>query len=171
MKKPEISSRTIFLSLGSSQEFWDTNTQKFLSSSEILEQACKEIEPLGINFRVSRFIKSEPWGGVAQNIFVNAVCRIEISETILQEKYPENSEEKFLDILQAIEKKFGRIRDENSKHWSDRTLDIDILFWGNAEISRPRLKIPHPYIWERDFVYEPLQEICSKEELENLKAI
>lgn len=170
MASLEKNSITVFLSLGSSQEFSGKNSQ------QILEQACAEISVLGENpenFRVSDFITSEPWGGVAENIFVNAVCRIDVS----REAYPENSGkpgekiEDFLDRIQAIEKKFGRTRDKNSKHWADRTLDIDILFWGNEKISRPRLKIPHPYIWERDFMYTPLKEITSESEYRDLQKI
>lgn len=162
---------TLFLSIGSSQTFLSLN------SEQIVEHACEEIkkleyisknpENLKSTFQVSNFVKSHPWGGVAQNIFVNAVCRLEIST----QKYPENSEENFLDILQSIEKKFGRVRNKNSQHWADRTLDIDIIFWGNSKISRPRLQIPHPFTWERDFVFEPLSEICTKEELQHLRII
>ncbi len=158
---------TAFLSIGSSQEFIKisgNNKTTTLNSQEILELACDEIKKLSSNsesFLISSFIESEPWGGVAKNIFVNAVCRLEIS----LEKYPEGSEEKFLDILQKIEKKFGRIRNKNSENWADRTLDIDILYWGEKVIARPRLTIPHPFIWEREFVFQPLREICSEEEL------
>ncbi len=149
---------TVFLSLGSNQKFLE------FSSEEILKKACDEISALGENFFVSSFVKSEPWGGVAQNIFVNAVCRLEISE----KKYPEKTEEKFLDILQEIEKKFGRTRET---HWGDRTLDIDILYFGTRKISRKRLNIPHPFIWERDFVFVPLREITTAGEYTALKSL
>lgn len=55
-----------------------------------------------------------------------------------------------------IEKQKGRVR---KKHWGSRTLDIDILMYENRIIQKPDLKIPHPGILFRDFVYEPLFQL------------
>ena len=66
-----------------------------------------------------------------------------------------------LDSLQSIEKQQCRVRIER---WSPRTLDLDILLFGNLRINSERLKIPHPGLCEREFVLYPLQNI--EQELE-----
>src|SRR5262245_21273994 len=54
-----------------------------------------------------------------------------------------------LDLLQSIERDFGRIR---GTHWGPRTLDLDLLFYGSEIIDLPRLVVPHPAVWHRRFV-------------------
>lgn len=63
-----------------------------------------------------------------------------------------------LDDLQAIEQHQGRVRD--GQRWAARTLDLDILLYGDARTSEPRLTVPHPEITRRDFVLVPLAEIA-----------
>lgn len=62
-----------------------------------------------------------------------------------------------LEILLKIENKFGRIRNEK---WGARTLDLDILLYGNQIINTPKLQIPHPRMCDRAFVLVPLAEIA-----------
>ena len=64
--------------------------------------------------------------------------------------------EQLLDELQAIENQQGRIR---TIHWGPRTIDLDILLYGNETISTPRLTIPHPGLKDRAFFIYPLSEI------------
>lgn len=61
-----------------------------------------------------------------------------------------------LDAVNAIEADLGRVRGER---WADRTLDIDIVVFGELQLESPRLTIPHPRAAERDFVLEPWLEI------------
>lgn len=61
-----------------------------------------------------------------------------------------------LDAVNAIETDLGRVRGER---WADRTLDIDIIVFGELQLQSPRLTIPHPRAAERDFVIEPWLEI------------
>ena len=63
-----------------------------------------------------------------------------------------------LDQLQAIESAQGRVR--SGKRWQARTLDLDILLYGDECFTTPRLTIPHPAICQRDFVIVPLLEIA-----------
>lgn len=63
-----------------------------------------------------------------------------------------------LDALQAIEFSQGRRRD--GERWASRSLDLDILLYGNEIITSERLTVPHPEICQRDFVLLPLQEIA-----------
>jgi 2-amino-4-hydroxy-6-hydroxymethyldihydropteridine diphosphokinase len=63
----------------------------------------------------------------------------------------------FLNTLHAIEAQFGRIRAEV---WGARTLDLDLLLYGDAIIDTPDLQVPHPRMTERGFVMVPLAEIA-----------
>ncbi|GAA6154406.1 2-amino-4-hydroxy-6-hydroxymethyldihydropteridine diphosphokinase [Pseudoteredinibacter isoporae] len=78
--------------------------------------------------------------------YLNAVCKI---STDLEA-------ERLLDLLQSIELKLGRTR---KKRWGARTVDLDILLYGDARINSPRLTIPHPQLQNRNFVVQPLMEI------------
>lgn len=62
-----------------------------------------------------------------------------------------------LDRLQAIERQFGRVRGER---WGARTLDLDVLLYGDRRIDLPRLQVPHPRMLERAFVLVPLADIA-----------
>lgn len=65
--------------------------------------------------------------------------------------------ELLLEILLKIENKFGRVRNER---WGARTLDLDILLYGNQIIDTPKLQVPHPRMCDRAFVLVPLAEIA-----------
>ena len=95
---------------------------------------------------------SSVWGsipiGVAQNIFRNMVIRIETSYSALE----------LLKELQHIEHEFGRVR---GVHWSDRSIDIDILLFGDQLHQLSHLEIPHPRMLERGFVILPCLEIAA----------
>lgn len=61
-----------------------------------------------------------------------------------------------LDRLQAFEQEAGRVR---LRHWGERTLDLDLLIYGNEQIQNERLTVPHVGVLERDFVLIPLLDI------------
>lgn len=63
-----------------------------------------------------------------------------------------------LDQLQALENRHGRLREE---HWGPRTLDLDLLLYGEAQIHDQRLTVPHPGLYERNFVLYPLAELVA----------
>jgi 2-amino-4-hydroxy-6-hydroxymethyldihydropteridine diphosphokinase len=69
-----------------------------------------------------------------------------------------------LDELQAIEQRHQRIRE---RHWGPRTLDLDLLLFGDQSIQNSRLTVPHPELSNRDFVVGPLFELCPKLTLPN----
>ena len=87
-----------------------------------------------------------------QDDFLNAVIKIESSL----------SPEVLLKKLLKIEKKLGRVR---TKKWGPRTIDIDILLYGDREYKSEDLKIPHPRMTERAFVLIPLAEIADPKNL------
>lgn len=63
----------------------------------------------------------------------------------------------FLAQLQQIELDYGRVRNE---HWGARTLDLDLILWGDHTIDMPTLSVPHPHFRDRAFVLVPLAEIA-----------
>ena len=89
---------------------------------------------------------SAPMGPQNQPDYVNAVALI---RTVLEPIH-------LLDELQAIENRHGRLREQR---WGPRTLDLDLLLYGDQVIDVPRLTVPHPGLAERAFVLYPLAEI------------
>jgi len=99
--------------------------------------------------RLSPFYESEPVGGpVEQPKYLNAAGIIHTTLSPLE----------LLEVLQAIEADFGRIRTER---WGARTLDIDILFYENRIVELPTLIIPHIEMLHRQFVLEPANDIAA----------
>jgi 2-amino-4-hydroxy-6-hydroxymethyldihydropteridine diphosphokinase len=132
---------------------------------KFLEDAVKLIEErIGGLIQRSSVYETEPWGKIDQSMFLNMVICI---ETDLSAKM-------VLDKILEIEKELGRIR---IKKWDERKIDIDILFYDDQEIIESELTVPHPYLHERMFVMQPLNEIapdfihpvfnCSMSELFN----
>lgn len=97
--------------------------------------------------KTSSLYSTKPVGFEAQDWFINAVV---LCETSLEP-------EPLLDFVLGLETNFGRVR---TIRWGPRTLDLDILYYGNRQIDLPRLKIPHPLLHERLFVLAPLAEIA-----------
>ncbi|MDE6356122.1 MAG: 2-amino-4-hydroxy-6-hydroxymethyldihydropteridine diphosphokinase [Clostridia bacterium] len=130
---------TCFLSLGSSVG----------DKKNFLDTAVKKLEKTrGIRVeKVSSYIKTEPYGGVAQNEFLNCAVKI---KTFL------NPQRLLLEI-NRIEAECGRVR---AVRWDDRTLDIDIIFFGDKIINDENLTVPHREYFKRDFVLVPLKEIA-----------
>ncbi len=93
---------------------------------------------------------SRPVGPADQPDYINAVAAL-VSGL---------SAEGLLDALQALENQHGRIR--TGERWGARTLDLDLLLYGDAVISSPRLQVPHPQMARRAFVLYPLAEIAPE---------
>lgn len=98
----------------------------------------------------SSFYETEPWEMDSENWFVNAVIQI---TTPL-------SPEKLLDECQRIEKQLGR-KPHNREEYSDRTIDIDIIFYDKLILNTERLTIPHKYFHKRVFMLVPMLEIAE----------
>ncbi|KAB2834896.1 MAG: 2-amino-4-hydroxy-6-hydroxymethyldihydropteridine diphosphokinase [Candidatus Brocadia sp.] len=116
---------------------------------ENLHAAYKHILVIGgvQPVRCSRFYETVPVGGPSQPMFLNAVLH---GKTFL-------SPRELLERFQRIEDLMGRIR---SIRWGPRSIDIDILLYGNEIVDDEHLKIPHPLMHTRLFVLEPLVEIA-----------
>ncbi len=96
---------------------------------------------------VSSLRETEPVGGPAQGEFLNGVAEL---RTTLGAR-------KLLSLLHEVEDRFGR---ERTVRWGPRTLDLDLLLYGDAVINEPDLTVPHPRMHERPFVIGPLREIA-----------
>lgn len=103
----------------------------------------------------SPLYRSPPLGPGTQPDYVNAVALL---ETTLDPH-------RLLDRLQAIEQRHGR---ERGVRWGPRTLDLDLLLYGEQRIASPRLRVPHPELGRRPFVLVPLYDIAPDLELPGL---
>lgn len=111
-------------------------------------------ELVGDIVRRSALYDTEPWGFSSGNRFVNAAVCV---DTRL-------SPRQLLETTQLIERRMGRTEKSVSGVYHDRLIDIDILLYGRERIAEPDLKVPHPLMWERDFVRKPLAEILDLSE-------
>lgn len=136
-----MNTKRVYLGLG-------TNTG---NKNENLARAIELLSlALGSPVALSSIIESEPWGFESENRFLNCVAAFDttLNPTLL------------LDTTEEIERTLGRTRKSLNGQYSDRIIDIDILFYGNEIIESERLTIPHPLLHKRDFVLLPLQEIA-----------
>lgn len=116
----------------------------------VMTETIDKIKKLiGDVLRQSAFYETEPWGFVSDNMFLNAAICVRTDMTPHQ----------LLKATQAIEKDIGRTTKSESGIYHDRIIDIDILLYDDLHISTPELTIPHPLMYERDFVMKPLREI------------
>ncbi|MBR7888922.1 2-amino-4-hydroxy-6-hydroxymethyldihydropteridine diphosphokinase [Marinomonas sp. A79] len=99
------------------------------------------------HLRVSSIYGSKPVGPQDQPDYVNAVASFDTSLAPLD----------LLDLLQRIEQAQRRVRE---RHWGPRTLDLDLLLYGQETIALPRLVVPHAFMLERGFVIKPLNDLA-----------
>lgn len=99
--------------------------------------------------QVSSFYTSAPMGPQDQPDFINAVVGFETTLAPLE----------LLDWCQQLELGAKRAR---LRHWGERSLDVDVLLYGQAQIHEPRLIVPHAGLIERNFVLVPLREIAPE---------
>ena len=104
-------------------------------------------DPLVLSVRESARTETAPYGGVAKNSFINSALRVETLHT------PEG----LLGLLMRVERECGRTREV---HWGDRTLDLDLLLFGDEVRSEGDLILPHPEMTRREFVLAPLADIA-----------
>jgi 2-amino-4-hydroxy-6-hydroxymethyldihydropteridine diphosphokinase len=113
-----------------------------------IEAALQHLGTGGVRItRRSRCYRTAPWGVTDQPHFVNLCVA---GDTDLPARA-------LLDLVQATEAALGR---ERTVRWGPRTIDIDILTYGDLTIEEPGLEIPHPRMTERAFVLVPLLDIA-----------
>lgn len=96
--------------------------------------------------RASSVVETEPYGVTAQPRFLNQVLEVDW----------DGSPRALLEVAQAVEREVGRTP---SFRWGPREIDVDILLLGEERVDEPDLQVPHPGLWQRDFVLGPLREL------------
>ena len=114
-------------------------------SLQILSEAVHKLATLG-KVKVSKLYQSPPMGPQDQPNYLNAAVALETDLAPLA----------LLDELQRFERESGRVR---LRHWGERTLDLDLLIYGEQHIQNERLTVPHVGVLERDFVLKPLLDL------------
>jgi len=100
--------------------------------------------------RLSTLRETEPWGYADQPRFLNAVAELETEE----------EPQALLERLLAIERELGRVRE--GPRYGPRTIDLDLLLYGELQLDEPGITVPHPRLHERGFVLEPLVELAPE---------
>lgn len=134
----------VFLGLGSNMG----DKEGTLQEAVRLLDAVSGIQVL----RSSSLYETDPVGYTDQDVFCNLV--LEAAVTL--------SPQKLLEVTQRIEQQLGRTRDIR---WGPRTVDIDILLYGNERVDSDFLHIPHPRMTERAFVLIPLAELAPEQNI------
>ena len=99
---------------------------------------------------MSPIYETEPVGGPDdQGPYLNAVVELETDLTPRE----------LLEVCRRLEDAAGRVRTER---WGPRTLDVDVLLVGDLVVDEPDLQVPHPRMWERDFVMRPLADLAPE---------
>ena len=118
-----------------------------------LETALTHIaREVGTIASASDIIETEPWGFESSNPFLNMVIKVQTDMQPLE----------VLHTTQEIERKLGRNHKTVNGHYHDRLIDIDILLYDNLVLNTPELTIPHPHMYQRRFVMEPLAQIAPE---------
>jgi 2-amino-4-hydroxy-6-hydroxymethyldihydropteridine diphosphokinase len=95
----------------------------------------------------SRLRETEPWGFADQPAFLNGAAAVRTSLSAAE----------LLNALLAVERELGRTRD--GPRYGPRTIDLDLLLYGDEIIDEPGLAVPHPRLHERAFALEPLLDL------------
>jgi len=153
-----MTEHTVYLSLGSN----------IGNRADYLSRAIERIKELvGDVVRQSAFYDSEPWGFETEHRFLNAAIKV---NTVLKPM-------ELLRATQRIERELGRTEksalsdgsNDSMPRYHDRTIDIDILLYDDCIIDEPGLRVPHPLMWRRDFVMQPLREVAWAEDEKNVR--
>ncbi|MDV6315559.1 2-amino-4-hydroxy-6-hydroxymethyldihydropteridine diphosphokinase [Idiomarina sp. HP20-50] len=135
-----MSQLNAFIALGSNL---GKPAENILSALKVLSE-----DPRWQLLAYSSLYGSKPMGPQDQPDYVNAVCSVSTKLTAAA----------LLQALHDIEDAFGRKR---VRHWGERTLDLDLLLFGEQQHHSEQLRVPHPGLYERNFVLVPLADIAS----------
>ena len=143
-----MKTETVYLALGSNLGDRRANIERAL---ELLDEA------IGMHWEALSSIIETPAEGFDGPPFLNCAVRYRYTGT----------PHRLLDACQRIERRLGRrkhpLTDEQGRRiYQSRPIDIDILLYGDRRINAPRLTVPHPRMYEREFVMRPLQEIFDR---------
>lgn len=125
------------------------------NQGDVLATLDAAVESLGASDGVrvlarSRNYRTPAWGRTDQPDFINAALAVETSL----------SAPDLMALLLDIERRLGRVRDDEAGRWGPRSLDLDLLVFDDMSLALPGLELPHPRLHERAFVLVPLAEIA-----------
>lgn len=129
--------KVLYLSLGSNIK---PRLQHLVNAIILLEKQ------FGAVIKYSNIYESASWGNNKLNTFYNLVLQLQSDKKPLQ----------ILEITQNIEKKLGR---NHKEHWQNRTIDVDIIFFGDSILESKKLTIPHKLMHLRKFVLLPIADL------------
>lgn len=138
-------STTVYFSLGTNLGDKEQN----------LRTAIQQLEQrVGHVLALSSFHVTEPWGFTSCHTFLNAACSVQTDLEVME----------VLRVTQQIEREMGRTLKSVDGTYHDRLIDIDLLLCYDADgrsitLQTPELVLPHPLMYQRDFVMRPLREI------------
>ena len=143
-----MKTETVYLALGSNLGDRRANIERAL---ELLDEA------VGTHLEALSSIIETPAEGFDGPPFLNCAVRYHYTGT----------PHRLLDACQRIERRLGRRKHpltdaQGRRIYQSRPIDIDILLYGDRRINAPRLTVPHPRMYEREFVMRPLQEIFDR---------
>ena len=152
---PSIDDASVAVALGANQPSAAGSPRETLVAVRpLLEKLLRAWAGQKLVYRWSSLHDTAPVGGPPdQPRYCNAVMLVEG----LRASPSEASALQLLDELQRLEQQFGRDR-SREQLWGPRSLDLDLLFWGELRLEHPRLQLPHPRLHLRRFVLAPLLE-------------
>jgi 2-amino-4-hydroxy-6-hydroxymethyldihydropteridine diphosphokinase len=155
---PSIDDASVAVALGANQPSAAGSPRETLVAVQsLLEELFKAWSSQELVYRWSSLHDTAPVGGPPdQPRYCNAVLLVEG----LQAPPSEVAALQLLDALQGLEQQFGRDRSREQR-WGPRSLDLDLLFWGELRLDHPRLQLPHPRLHLRRFVLGPLLEVMQ----------
>jgi len=140
-----------------------------LAVRPLLEQLLKAWARASLLFRWSPLLQTAPVGGPpGQCPYSNGVLLVELPTTLASPSQRRAALD-LLQGLQRLEAEFGRPPQSERQHWGPRSLDLDLLWWGELELdlpataASPALQLPHPLWRQRSFVLEPLATLIPTE--------
>lgn len=113
-----------------------------------LKDAVKELAKISEVIKESSIIETPPWGYTEQDSFLNQIIVVET----------ELGPNELIEQILQIEELLGRKREFK---WGPRLIDIDIIYYDDLIIESQELQVPHPHLYEREFVLAPLNEIYN----------
>jgi len=133
----------------------------------LLEQMLQRWAQASLLFRWSPLLQTAPVGGPpGQRPYSNGVLLVELPATFASPSQ-RSAALALLQCLQQLEAQFGRPPQPERQHWGPRSLDLDLLWWGQLELdlpataATPALQLPHPLWRQRSFVLEPLATLIA----------
>ena len=152
---PSVDDASVAVALGANQPSAAGSPRETLVAVRpLLEELLKAWSAQELVYRWSSLHDTAPVGGPPdQPRYCNAVVLVEGLKALPSEA----AALQLLDALQGVEQQFGRDRSREQR-WGARSLDLDLLFWGELRLEHPRLQLPHPRLHLRRFVLAPLLE-------------